>query len=366
MAPFVHSVPARAGILGNPSDGYGGRTLAITVDHFAATVTLTPSPGTITILPSADDGWTWPSATEMAAHIDRHGYGTGQQLLAAVVRTFFSVAESRDHDLPDGFTLSYETSIPRQVGLGGSSALVIATLRCLCDYTGLELPDPVLASIALSCETSQLGITAGLQDRVVQTYGGLVSMDFGRMKVDTQFGVQYGDYARVDAGGLPPLFLAYRLDAAEPSGDYHRRLRERFESGDGFVRDTLRDLAVLVLEGRAALRWGDHEHFSQLVAKNMRLRRSLGPLPAHQEELVAIADAEGAPATFAGSGGAVIGTYSDHDHFDRLVKAYASIDAPVVAVNRSSNNDHDQPKPSAGLSPPALAVVEPLRPRSTS
>jgi galactokinase/mevalonate kinase-like predicted kinase len=34
--------------------------------------------------------------------------------------------------------------------------------------------------VILSIERDELGISAGLQDRVIQTYGGLVHMDFTR------------------------------------------------------------------------------------------------------------------------------------------------------------------------------------------
>jgi len=34
---------ARAGLLGNPSDGYWGRTISVTLRDFEARVTLTPS-----------------------------------------------------------------------------------------------------------------------------------------------------------------------------------------------------------------------------------------------------------------------------------------------------------------------------------
>ena len=81
------------------------------------------------------------------------------------------------------FTLSYDTNIPRQVGLAGSSAIVTSTLKCLMNFFNLtehDLPKPKRASLALDVETSELFIQAGLQDRVVQTYEGLVDMDFAK------------------------------------------------------------------------------------------------------------------------------------------------------------------------------------------
>jgi len=326
-------VPARVGLLGNPSDGYGGRTMAFAVDAFNATVVLEPIDGAgIEIMAGADDLPTWSSVDGLVDRIDRFGYGTGTQLLAAAVRTFVDVCDSVEHPRPTGFRLSYHSSIPRQVGMAGSSALVVAAMRCLAEFVSLEIPEDVLPSIALRTETEQLGIAAGLQDRVVQTYGGLVSMDFGAMEVDGRFGVSHGVYEREDAASLPPLFLAYREMAAEPSGCYHAFLRARFEAGDGVVRDTMRALAGVVVEGRAALRWRASDRFGELVGENMRLRRRLGPLPEPQLQLVDLAGELDAPSTFTGSGGAVVGVYQDAAHLEALQAAYNAIDATCLAI----------------------------------
>lgn len=328
------TVPARVGLLGNPSDGYGGRTIAFAVQAFEASVVLTPIEGSgIEIVAGTDDLPAWEGPDDLADRIDRFGYGTGTQLLAAVVRTFVDVCDSVEHPRPAGFTLSYHSTIPRQVGMAGSSALVVAAMRCLCEFTGLEIPDHVLPSIALRTETEQLGITAGLQDRVVQTLGGLVSMDFGSLSVDGRFGVAHGAYEQEDASALPPLFLAFREMAAEPSGHYHSTLRARFEAGDGVVRDTMRALAGVVVEGRAALRWKSAERFGELMGENMRLRRRLGPLPASQLQLVDLAAELDAPSTFTGSGGAVVGAYRDATHLEALQGAYAAIDAVCLPIN---------------------------------
>lgn len=341
-----HSVPARVGLLGNPSDGYGGRTLALAVTRFAATVEATPS-NRLEIVPQPTDRPEWESVGDLVERVDAEGYGTGPQLLAASIRTFVNLLSSvvdeaalerfREHT----FTLSYRTTIPRQVGLAGSSALVIATLRCLIDLANGDsgessvsalpsVPDEVLASVALAVEADELGLSAGLQDRVVQTMGGLVAMDFGRMTTNARFGVSHGQYRTIDSADLPPLFVAFRPSSAEPSDRFHSVLRERFDSGDATVRDLLHRLAGLAVEGEAALRWRNPHGFGQLLAENMRLRRQLAPVSEHQLELVDVASECDAPTTFGGSGGAVVGVYRDVEHLETIRAAMAAIDAEVV------------------------------------
>ena len=340
---IAHTVSARVGLLGHPSDGYGGRTLGLAVPGFSATVELDEA-DEVEIVPNPDDDSLWADVGDLVERVDCYGYLTNPQLMAAAVRTFADVASieasALGPDAPEaladfrsfGFRLTYHTTIPRQVGLGGSSALVIATLRCLAELTGLDVPPEILPSIALRVETEQLNLTAGLQGRVVQTYGGLMAMSFGEMETDARFGVSHGEYHDVDAGSLPPLFLAYRPSAARPSDRFHRVLRRRFEDGDSTVREMLHQLAALALEGEAALRWSDSDRFADLLGENMRLRRQLGPVPDQQIELIDLAVACDASATFAGSGGAIVGAYVDDEHLDRLKMALGSVDAVVVSL----------------------------------
>lgn len=344
-----HSTPARVGILGSPSGGYGGRAFGLAVPELSATVTLVPAEG-VAIDQNDEDKSQWSSLGQLVEQVDRYGYATGSQLLSAAVRTFIDVARSIEADVLDssamgGFRLSYQSSIPRQVGLAGSSALVVSTLRCLCSHAGLEIPDHLLASIALRVETEQLGSqpfldrVAGLQDRVVQCLGGAVAMNFGAMEVDAKFGVAFGQYEVVETSLLPPLFLVYRKASAEQSAVYHSDLRARFEAGEPLVRDTMKSLAGLVVEGLASLRWGDHERFGALVGQNMELRRGLEPLSASQIELVDLADSLQAPATVAGSGGAVVGLYRDAEHLATLEAAYRHLDAELMPLTPAGSND---------------------------
>ena len=67
-----------------------------------------------------------------------------------------------------------------QAGLSGSSAIICAALSCLLDFydVGHFVKVEDRPSIILSAE-EEIGITAGLQDRVIQVYGGLVYMVCG-------------------------------------------------------------------------------------------------------------------------------------------------------------------------------------------
>jgi glucuronokinase len=76
--------------------------------------------------------------------------------------------------------------------------------------------------------------------------------------------------------------------------------------------------ASLAERGREALLAGDAETLGRLINENFDTRRRIYSLPAWQIEMVEAARRAGATAKFAGSGGAVVGTYPDEATFARL------------------------------------------------
>lgn len=137
-----------------------------------------------------------------------HGYYGGLRLLKASVKRFVDYCHENGLELHDAnFTLRYHSDIPNQVGLAGSSAIITACLRALMKFYGVSIPKPVQPGLILSVETSELGIPAGLQDRVIQVYEGVVYMDFDRAQFERQ---GHGQYEELDPQLLPPLYIAYR------------------------------------------------------------------------------------------------------------------------------------------------------------
>ncbi len=58
--------------------------------------------------------------------------------LQAICKRFWEFCAQRGVELrPGAFIMSYETCIPRQAGLSGSSAIVCAALSCLLDFYGV-------------------------------------------------------------------------------------------------------------------------------------------------------------------------------------------------------------------------------------
>ena len=318
---------ARAGLLGNPSDGYFGKTISIIVKNFSASVTLWESPE-LHIEPTERDGSTFRSIAHLCEEVRRFGYYAGIRLLKATVRRFADYCDKQGVALPKrNFTVRYSSTIPRHVGLGGSSAIITAFLRALCRFYGVEIPLEIVPNLALSVETEELGISAGLQDRVIQAYEGVVYMDFDRAYME-QHG--HGRYERLDPALLPPLFLAYRTDLSEGSEVFHNNVRARFNRGDPEVVQAMKDFASYAERGRDLLVAGRGAEIGPLMDANFDRRSSIYPISEKNREMVEAGRRLGAHVKFSGSGGAVIGTLPDEEAYPRLEAMYRALGVQVV------------------------------------
>ncbi len=320
------SANARVGIIGNPSDGFFGKTIAATIANFSARVTLWESPSLQIVPHPVHDPSQFPSLDALKETAIRDGYYGGMRLIFAACKRFAQYCEDHGIALPTrNFTITYDTDIPRQVGLAGSSAIVTATIKALMqffDVTEEQLPKPVQPNLVLDVEMQELAIAAGLQDRVVQVYGGCVYMDFSRNLMESR---GYGDYVPLDINLLPPMYLAWDSHPSD-SGRIHSDVRARFHRGDPEVVDGMRRFVELTEEALEALRRGDMHRLAELMNANFDLRlRLYGEDVVGQRNLNMIRYARelGFPAKFPGSGGAVIGLIPAGRRLEELSEACA-------------------------------------------
>ncbi len=310
---------ARAGLIGNPSDGYFGKTISIVLRNQSATATLYESPE-LEIVAHVHDRSLFKSVDALMEDVRISGYYGGVRLLKATIKKFGEYCREGGIPLPSrNFTLRYDSDIPRRVGLAGSSAIITAALRALMQFYEVEIPKPVQANLILSVETEELGIAAGLQDRVVQVYEGMVYMDFARQMMDKQ---GYGNYEEMDPALLPPLFVAYKTDLAEGSEVFHNDVRHRWNAGDPQVVGAMNLCAECAFHARAALLQRKSELLGPLMDQNFDARASIYRLSPQHVRMVDVARELGAHAKFAGSGGAVIGTFEGEEQYRALEEAY--------------------------------------------
>jgi glucuronokinase len=318
---------ARAGFLGNPSDGYFGKTLSFAMSNFRARVLCYPS-ARLEIKPSKVDLPVFENLEDLYRITRWRGYYGGIRIIQALVVRLVDYCREHNIELPDrNFTLEYESNVPQRLGLGGSSAIITASLRAICQFHALDIPLPIQANIALETETRELNVPAGLQDRVVQAYQGLVYMDFAKDLMDAR---GYGEYEKMSPALLPNVYVAYRTSLSEGTEVFHSNLRERWLRGDPEVVGAMQTWAGYAAEGRTCLMERNYGRLNQLVDANFDLRAKIYNIDHGNMEMVQMARAAGATANFAGSGGAIVGTFTDEGMFGRLTEMMKGIGIAVI------------------------------------
>jgi glucuronokinase len=321
---------ARAGLVGNPSDGYHGKTISIIVKNFCAEVVLYEWPE-LEIILTRQDRCQFSSLAGLVEDVRLHGYYGGLRLVKAAIKKFAEYCDRQGLKLPDqNFSVRYDSNIPRQVGLSGSSAIITATMRALMKFYDVRIPKEILPNLILATEAEEVGIAAGLQDRVIQVYEGVVYMDFDEHIMRAE---GHGYYEPLDPQLLPPLYIAYRTDLSEPSEIFHNNIRERFQRGDRDVVEAMAYIADLARQARSCLLERDYTTLGDLMNKNFDKRRSIYKLSWRNIHMVELGRSLGASAKFAGSGGAIIGIYQDEAMYERLRAAFKKDQCEIFKPN---------------------------------
>lgn len=271
---FVASAPGRCGIVGNPSDLYGGKVLSCSLPA-RATCRLTV--GEDERLP--EDPTLWNAAI-------------GRFPLDAPCR------------------VEWSTDVPRSSGLSGSTALLTATLACVLQARG-EMPaldtDAARTEFAMlvrDVEREAAGVVCGYQDALVIAHGGLLLMDFaGKGPVEKG---PLPTFRRVEA---PLPFLLITTGIERLSGSVHGPMVERWLRGDKLVMDAMKALPDLADMGAKALVEGDLKGLGEMMSLNHRFVAALGGSGEAIDALIAKCKrhgALGAKLAGAGLGGTVI------------------------------------------------------------
>ncbi len=259
------TVPSRAAVAGNPSDGFGGAVCSVVLPFFAATATI---------------------GLDVVAE--------PPELVTATCARFAASVGPVGNGVCDGVGVSIDTSIPRSVGLAGSSAIVIATLRALDQYVGSALSTLEIARLAHQVEREDLGIAGGWQDQIIQSHATSGLMEFGEEPTLTP----------LKAPDPPiPLYVAWSERAAEVSGHAHSDLRKQRDAAD----PVWTDLAKQARRAAVAISQRNVHELKRSIDETFDIRRVIMDIAPLQQDMIDTARACGASANFAGSGGAILG-----------------------------------------------------------
>ncbi len=326
---ICESTFARAGLIGNPSDGYFGKTISFSVRNFIANVSLYESP-TLEIKLHENDKLSFSSIEELAECINFSGYYGGVRLIKAAIKTFYEYCAKNSINLSQkNFTITYDSNIPIRVGLAGSSAIVTSVIKALMKFYNINIQKEILPNIILSVEKDELKIGAGLQDRVIQVYEDIVYMDFNKKHLENK-GCGIYEKLNVDKKSLPNFYIAYSEDLSEGTEVFHNNIRERYERGESKILDAMEEFGNITSNFKKALLEFNIPTMNNLINKNFDLRASIYNISKKNLDLINCARKLKASSKFCGSGGAIVGIYNNENHFRELQNAFKKLNATTI------------------------------------
>lgn len=296
---IIFSAPGRAGIVGNPSDMYGGSVISCTTLE-RAYVSVESSDR---LLLESDEG-----VVEIRRRSDLALRNDHCDILRAVI------AHQRYYQLR--CHIRCWSDLPFQAGLSGSTALLVAALAAISEFEGRSHNPYHFAELARAIELNHMGVVCGYQDQYMATFGGFNFMDFRDKEFYRE--VFSEPYATVEPLGdrgvaLPPVILAH-TGVARLSGTVHKPIRERWLEGEQEVVEAYITIARLAREAKKAILWHDWGLLGTLMTENHAIQRSLGGSGPENERLIDAAlraGALGAKLAGAGNGGTIIALHPE-------------------------------------------------------
>ena len=289
----VCSAPGRAGIIGNPTDMYGGAVLSCSVG-MRARVTVTPAPEIV--LETAGETCRIASREDLRPRGDRFD-------LARAILDYMRLPRLDCH-------VRYESEIPLRSGLSGSTALVVSLLQALLAWQGRYPHTYELAERARYIELNYLRVVCGYQDAYMCTFGGLNYMDFRGKQFYREAEAELFATIEPLATYVPELPLVLGFTGVQhASGQVHKPLRERWLDGESAVVEGYRRITEIARMGKKALLMADWPALGQLMNENHAIQRDLGGSGESNERLIGAAlgaGALGAKLAGAGHGGTII------------------------------------------------------------
>lgn len=169
--------PLRLGLAGGGTDvapycdEFGGAILNATIGHYAY-ASIEPLETGVLQFTSSDQN----QAAEYATAVELPPDGN----LDLLKHVYNYVVKSLNASQPLGHRLTTRVDVPSGSGLGGSSTLVVATLKAYAEWLNHPLDDYELARAAYTIERNDAGLKGGHQDQYAAAFGGFNFMEFGR------------------------------------------------------------------------------------------------------------------------------------------------------------------------------------------
>jgi D-glycero-alpha-D-manno-heptose-7-phosphate kinase len=206
-----------------------------------------------------------------------------------------------------GATVDVQSDFPIGAGLGGSSAVGVATVAALSAARGELLQPSAIAELSREIEISDLGIAGGRQDHYAAAYGGALGLRFSAGRVDVK-SIPLSPRLKAE---LEQRCIVIYTGQSRISGDTINAVISGYRNGDPSVVNALRQMKRGAEQMVGALSSGDVDGLAKLVGEQWGHQRSLHPaIPTPLiDDIIAKANEAGsigAKALGASGGGCVL------------------------------------------------------------
>jgi len=238
-----HRTHGRVGILGNPSDIYFGVVISSTLkDLYVDGKIKETNKFKFTINNSEDIK------------------------LDSLILNSLKFLKNQGYDVKE-FEINFESNIPKQGGLAGSSAIIINLLLGLDELFDLKLEKRQLAHYSTKIERDVIGIIAGPSDRFIITIGGVMYMDFTSK--------DYNSYVLEELSlNNFPFWVGIRSKNIS-SGDVHKYPYVAYPN-DFSLQSIIKSLIDCGIQGKRAIIDNDINLIAELINKNQKLTTQYG------------------------------------------------------------------------------------------
>ena len=283
------SAPGRVGIVGNPTDMYGGSVISCSTEERAR---VDIQPADYLILDAGAEQRVISTPDDLVTRED----------IFDIARVALSGSESTDLRV----RISWTTDIPFRAGLSGSTALLVSMVAGLLAFRGTRLSPYHQAELVRRIEYRNLTF-CGYQDAYMCTFGGLHYMDFRGKEFHLEYGTD--PFATMEPIEMPAALPAVVVitGGQRVSGGVHTPLRERWLAGETEVVEAYEAIAGLARDGKKAMLEDRLDKLGKLMNENQALTQSLGGSNPEDDRFIELARQAGASgAKLAGSSGAIV------------------------------------------------------------
>lgn len=178
-----------------------------------------------------------------------------------------SIKEVRKSDI-DGFSVAVRSTVPPGSGLGASSAISLAILGAMKEYSGQSYDRQSLAKAAYRVEREVIDIAGGYQDQYACSFGGFNLLEFGKNGTCKQTPLKMNDAFIAE---FEHDLLLFWVGGTRMSDGIIRDQTNNFKSG--ITLDTMHQQKSLAFQMAAALTSSNMLEIGALLNQGWELKK---------------------------------------------------------------------------------------------